>query len=37
MFIPITIGGRGDGTQDPAEFAQLVGDATEVKFGDWYG
>ena len=29
--------GRGDGTQDPAEFAQLVGDATEVKFGDWYG
>lgn len=28
--------GRDDGTQDPAEFAALVGDASEVKFGDWY-
>lgn len=29
--------GRDDGTQDPQEFASLVGDATEVKMGDWYG
>ncbi|MFZ2102526.1 MAG: MBL fold metallo-hydrolase [Oricola sp.] len=28
--------GRDDGTQDPQAFATLVGDATEVKFGDWY-
>lgn len=28
--------GRDDGTQDPAEFAQLVGDAVEVKMGTWY-
>jgi len=29
--------GRDDGTQDPQEFATLVGDASEVKFGNWYG
>lgn len=29
--------GRDDGTQDPQEFATLVGDAAEVKFGNWYG
>lgn len=29
--------GRDDGTQDPAEFAQLVGDAAEVKMAKWYG
>jgi L-ascorbate metabolism protein UlaG (beta-lactamase superfamily) len=29
--------GRDEGTQDPAEFAALVGDKAEVKFGDWYG
>jgi L-ascorbate metabolism protein UlaG (beta-lactamase superfamily) len=28
--------GRDDGTQDPEEFAQLVGDAAEVKLHDWY-
>ena len=28
--------GRDGGTQDPAEFAQLVGDASKVKMGDWY-
>lgn len=28
--------GRDGGTQDPAEFAALVGDAAEVKLGDWY-
>ncbi len=29
--------GRDNGTQDPAEFAAMVGDAAEVKMGDWYG
>ena len=29
--------GRDGGTQDPKEFAALVGDATEVQFADWYG
>jgi L-ascorbate metabolism protein UlaG (beta-lactamase superfamily) len=29
--------GRDDGSQDPAEFARLVGDAAEVKLHDWYG
>lgn len=28
--------GRDDGTQDPAEFAKLVGDAAKVKRGAWY-
>jgi len=29
--------GRDDGTQDPAEFARLVGNASDVKMGGWYG
>lgn len=29
--------GRDGGTQDPKEFAELVGDASEVKMGNWYG
>ena len=29
--------GRDDGTQDPAEFAKLVGEMTKVKMGNWYG
>jgi L-ascorbate metabolism protein UlaG (beta-lactamase superfamily) len=29
--------GRDGGTQDPAEFAALVGEKAEVKFGNWYG
>ncbi len=28
--------GRAGGTQDPAEFAQLVGNAVDVKIGGWY-
>ena len=28
--------GRDGGTQDPKKFAQLVGDAVEVKLVDWY-
>ena len=28
--------GRDGGTQDPEEFAKLVGDAAEVRLGDWY-
>ena len=29
--------GRDGGTQDPEAFAKLVGDAVEVKLGNWYG
>ncbi len=29
--------GRDNGTQDPAEFAKMVGDGIEVKMGGWYG
>lgn len=29
--------GRDNGTQDPAEFAEMLTGATEVKFGKWYG
>lgn len=29
--------GRDNGTQDPAEFAKLVGEAAKVKMGGWYG
>lgn len=29
--------GRDGGTQDPQEFANLVGDAAEVRLGAWYG
>ncbi|MBV7395582.1 MBL fold metallo-hydrolase [Mameliella sediminis] len=28
--------GRDGGTQDPAMFAEMVGDASTVKMGDWY-
>ena len=28
--------GRDGGTQDPSEFAALVGEAVAVKMGDWY-
>lgn len=28
--------GRDGGTQDPEEFAELVGNASEVKMGGWY-
>lgn len=33
---PYHFRGKDGGTQDPAEFAQLVGDAVEVKIADWY-
>lgn len=33
---PYHFRGRDGGTQDPAAFAALVGDASTVKFGDWY-
>lgn len=29
--------GRDNGTQDPAEFATMLSDAIETKFGNWYG
>ncbi|SEM58550.1 L-ascorbate metabolism protein UlaG, beta-lactamase superfamily [Loktanella fryxellensis] len=29
--------GEGDGTQSPEAFADLVGDASEVRIGNWYG
>ncbi len=29
--------GRDGGTQDPAEFAKLIGDNTTVKIAPWYG
>ena len=29
--------GRDNGTQDPQEFANLIGDGIEVKIGGWYG
>lgn len=29
--------GRDNGTQDPAEFAKMVGAGIEVKMGGWYG
>ena len=29
--------GKDGGTQDPAEFARLVGDGVDVKIVDWYG
>lgn len=28
--------GRDGGTQDPAEFAEMVGDVAEVRMGGWY-
>ena len=33
---PYHFRGRDGGTQDPAEFAKLVGEAAEVKMGKWY-
>ena len=29
--------GRDNGTQDPAEFADMLDGSIEVKFGEWYG
>ena len=29
--------GRDGGTQDPAVFAQMLGDEVQVKLGNWYG
>ncbi len=29
--------GRDNGTQDPAEFAEMLDDGIEVKMGNWYG
>ena len=40
VVYPYHYRGREDGTQDPAEFAELLaatGSTTEVRFGDWYG
>ena len=34
---PYHFRGRDGGTQDPAEFAALIGDAAQVKIGAWYG
>jgi len=36
MVYPYHYRGKDGGTQDPAEFAKLVGDAAEVKLVDWY-
>jgi len=36
VVYPYHYRGREDGTQDPEEFARLVGDAAEVKVIDWY-
>jgi L-ascorbate metabolism protein UlaG (beta-lactamase superfamily) len=29
--------GRDNGTQDPAAFAEMLGEGIEAKFGSWYG
>lgn len=36
VVYPYHYRGRDGGTQDPAEFARLVGDAAEVRLADWY-
>lgn len=36
VVYPYHYRGRDGGTQDPQEFASLVGDAAEVRLGDWY-
>ena len=36
VVYPYHYRGRDGGTQDPAEFAALVGDASEVRMGEWY-
>lgn len=33
---PYHFRGRDDGTQNPEDFASLVGDASEVRIGNWY-
>ncbi|NDV02259.1 MBL fold metallo-hydrolase [Pseudoroseicyclus tamaricis] len=33
---PYHYGGGGEGSQDPEAFAEMVGDASEVKMGPWY-
>jgi len=37
VVYPYHYRGRDDGTQDPAEFAKLVGDNAKVNIGPWYG
>ncbi|MFW2589108.1 MBL fold metallo-hydrolase [Sagittula sp. SSi028] len=37
VVYPYHFRGRDDGTQDPEAFAEMVGDASEVKIADWYG
>jgi L-ascorbate metabolism protein UlaG (beta-lactamase superfamily) len=37
VVYPYHYRGRDGGTQDPQEFANLVGDAAEVKMAGWYG
>lgn len=37
VVYPYHYRGRDGGTQDPQKFAELVGDASEVKMGNWYG
>lgn len=37
VVYPYHYRGRDDGTQDPQAFAEMVGDAADVRFGDWYG
>lgn len=37
VVFPYHYRGRDGGTQDPAHFAGLVGDASEVRMGPWYG
>ncbi|MEJ6395590.1 MBL fold metallo-hydrolase [Gymnodinialimonas sp. 2305UL16-5] len=36
VVYPYHYRGRDNGTQDPAEFAEMVGDASEVRLGPWY-
>ncbi|PWW01555.1 L-ascorbate metabolism protein UlaG (beta-lactamase superfamily) [Hoeflea marina] len=36
VVYPYHYRGKDGGTQDPAEFAKLVGESTEVKIVDWY-
>ena len=36
VVYPYHYRGRDGGSQDPEAFAEMVGDASEVKLGDWY-
>ncbi len=36
VVYPYHYRGRDGGTQDPEAFAEMVGDAAEVKMGEWY-